>query len=92
MLWAFGNSHQVIGFDLNHQRIEELKNGVDRTLEVEETELRASNIKFTCDPLDLKEADFHIVAVPTPINKARQPDLRPMLGASNTIGKDSQKG
>lgn len=89
---AFGKSHQVIGFDLNAQRIEELKTGYDRTLEVEDEDLNSADILFTCDPNDLKKADFHIVAVPTPINKARQPDLRPMLGASETIGKILEKG
>ncbi|MCW8880308.1 MAG: nucleotide sugar dehydrogenase [Kangiellaceae bacterium] len=89
---AFGKTHQVIGFDLNSQRIEELKAGQDRTLEVECEELRSADILFTCDADDLKKADFHIVAVPTPINKARQPDLRPMLGASKTIGQILKKG
>ncbi|TQV80231.1 nucleotide sugar dehydrogenase [Aliikangiella coralliicola] len=89
---AFGNSHQVVGFDLSSERISELKNGKDRTLEVSDEELTAADIHFTCDPVDLKKADFHIVAVPTPINHARQPDLRPMLSASKTIGQQLKKG
>lgn len=89
---AFGNSHQVVGFDLNANRIEELKQGHDRTLEVEDADLVASNILFTCEAKDLKQADFHIVAVPTPINHANQPDLRPMLSASKTIGQQLKKG
>ncbi len=89
---AFGKSHRVIGFDLNQGRIEELKNGHDRTLEVEDEDLAATDILFTCDPADLKNADFHIVAVPTPINHANQPDLRPMLSASRTIGQQLEKG
>lgn len=89
---AFGNSHQVIGFDLSKTRIEELKNGHDRTLEVADEELGQADILFTCDPSDLSKADFHIVAVPTPINHARQPDLRPMLSASKTIGSVLKKG
>jgi len=89
---AFGKSHKVIGFDLNESRIEELKQGHDRTLEVEDAELEASDILFTCNPSDLKQADFHIVAVPTPINHANQPDLRPMLSASKTIGQQLKKG
>lgn len=89
---AFGKSHRVIGFDLNQGRIEELKNGHDRTLEVEDDDLAATDILFTCDAADLKNADFHIVAVPTPINHANQPDLRPMLSASKTIGQQLKKG
>jgi len=89
---AFGKSHRVIGFDLNQSRIEELKKGYDRTLEVEDDDLAATDIMFTCDAADLKSADFHIVAVPTPINHANQPDLRPMLSASKTIGQQLKKG
>ncbi|TQV77042.1 nucleotide sugar dehydrogenase [Aliikangiella marina] len=89
---AFGNSSKVIGFDLSDARIEELKQGIDKTLEVESEELRNSDILFTCNPSDLKHADFHIVAVPTPINIANQPDLTPMLSASETIGKQLKKG
>ncbi len=89
---AFGKSHRVIGFDLNQGRIEELKKGHDRTLEVEDEDLADTDILFTCDPADLKNADFHIVAVPTPINHANQPDLRPMLSASKTIGQQLKKG
>lgn len=89
---AFGNSHQVIGFDLSASRINELKAGHDRTLEVEDSELEKADILFTCEPSDLSKADFHIVAVPTPINHARQPDLRPMLSASKTIGAILKKG
>ncbi len=89
---AFGKSHQVVGFDLNAARIEELKQGHDRTLEVEDKELKSADILFSCEPEDLKAADFHIVAVPTPINHANQPDLSPMLGASKTIGKVLKKG
>jgi UDP-N-acetyl-D-galactosamine dehydrogenase len=89
---AFGKSHQVIGFDLNQARIEELKTGYDRTLEVESEDLAATEILFTCDTSDLRNADFHIVAVPTPINHAKQPDLGPMLSASKTIGQQLKKG
>ncbi|WP_196137769.1 nucleotide sugar dehydrogenase [Aliikangiella sp. G2MR2-5] len=89
---AFGKSHQVIGFDLNQTRIDELKSGRDHTLEVEDSELAEADILFTADPEDLKKADFHIVAVPTPINHANLPDLSPMLGASKTIGQILKKG
>jgi len=89
---AFGLSKKVIGFDLSESRIEELKLGKDRTLEVEKDELVRADILFTSNPEDLKKADFHIVAVPTPINKANQPDLGPMLSASHTIGQNLKKG
>lgn len=83
---AFGKNHEVIGFDINDQRIEELKNGYDRTNEVEDKDLLNAKIRFTSDKEDLKKADFIIVAVPTPINKNNQPDLTPLLGASKTVG------
>ncbi len=89
---AFGNSHQVIGFDLDSKRIEELEAGHDRTLEVSDEELKSSNVVLTCNPEALKNADFHIVAVPTPITKAKLPNLGPMLSASRTIGQQLKKG
>ena len=89
---AFGNSHRVVGFDLDDSRIQELKEGKDRTLEVEKNELEASDILFTSNAEDLKQTDFYIVAVPTPIDHANQPDLRPMLSASKTIGRQLKHG
>lgn len=89
---AFGKIGYTIGFDINVRRIEELRQGIDRTNEVEDGDLRAANIKFTSDLEDLREADFHIVAVPTPITSANQPDLTPMLKASETVGAVLKKG
>lgn len=89
---AFGNSHRVIGFDLDSKRIEELRVGHDRTLEVSDDELKDCNVLLTSNPEDLRKADFHIVAVPTPINKAKLPNLGPMLSASKTIGQQLKKG
>jgi len=89
---AFGNTHQVIGFDLSSIRIEELKAGHDRTLEVSDDELKDCNVLLTSNPEDLRKADFHIVAVPTPINKSKLPNLGPMLSASKTIGQQLKKG
>lgn len=89
---AFGSRHRVIGFDLDSNRIEELEAGHDRTLEVSDEELKGCNVKLTSNPDDLRYADFHIVAVPTPINKAKLPNLGPMLSASKTIGKHIKKG
>jgi UDP-N-acetyl-D-glucosamine/UDP-N-acetyl-D-galactosamine dehydrogenase len=89
---AFGNQQQAIGFDINAARITELKNGRDSTLEVEPDELRAANILFTSDPADIRRADFHIVAVPTPIDSAKRPDLSPVLKASETVGAQLKAG
>jgi UDP-N-acetyl-D-glucosamine/UDP-N-acetyl-D-galactosamine dehydrogenase len=88
----FGKTQQVIGFDINSLRIEELSQGIERTNEVEKNELHSTDILFTCDPRDLKRADFHIIAVPTPVNKAKQPDLSPVINASRTVGKQLKKG
>ncbi|GAB1257148.1 nucleotide sugar dehydrogenase [Aurantivibrio plasticivorans] len=89
---AFGQTHHVIGFDINTHRIRELSEGKDSTLEVEPEQLQAADIHFTSDAQDLSEADFHIVAVPTPIRRTKQPDLGPLLSASRTIGKHLKKG
>ena len=89
---AFGKSQQTIGFDINQGRVEELQKGTDRTLEVTSEELTQTDILFTCTPADLQKADFHIVAVPTPINDSKQPDLRPLIGASQTLGPQLKKG
>ena len=89
---AFGKSARVVGFDVNAQRIRELQSGEDRTLEVEPNDLRGAEILFTDKLEDLREADFHIVAVPTPINQAKQPELAPLLRASETVGKVLKRG
>ncbi len=89
---AFGNSHSVIGFDVNEVRITELQHNEDRTLEVSPNELIDTNITFTSNAKDLGLADFHIVAVPTPINEANQPDLSPLISASKSVGSNLKKG
>jgi UDP-N-acetyl-D-glucosamine/UDP-N-acetyl-D-galactosamine dehydrogenase len=89
---AFGKTHKVIGFDIDTKRISELTRGHDRTLEVSDEELQAANIEFTDSIEGLAKADFHIVAVPTPVNHAKQPDLTPMLAASKTVGAALKKG
>ncbi|WP_239733067.1 nucleotide sugar dehydrogenase [Mammaliicoccus sp. E-M26] len=88
---AFGKHQQVIGFDINEQRINELMGGYDRTNEVLDEDLKESDIKFTNQIEDLSKADFIIVAVPTPINKNNQPDLTPLIKASETVGKALMK-
>ncbi len=89
---AFGKVRKTIGFDINGVRIRELKDGIDRTGEVSAEELRSSDILYTDRIDELKLADFHIVAVPTPVDEANQPDLTPMLKASETVGKALKKG
>ena len=89
---AFGKKHRVVGFDVNQARIAELKAGEDRTLEVESDVLEQADILFTADENELDNADFYIVAVPTPIDEARQPDLRAMMGASASVGRHLSKG
>ena len=82
----------VIGFDINPQRIKELKENYDRTREVEKEKLEKCNIEFTDNPEKISEAKVIIVTVPTPIDEHRIPDLRPIKSASKTVGKYMQKG
>jgi UDP-N-acetyl-D-galactosamine dehydrogenase len=89
---AFGKENKVIGFDVNTQRIEELNNHIDCTNEVTINELKEANIKFTNHKEELTTADFIIVAVPTPIDEHNQPDLTPLIKASETVGSVLQKG
>ncbi|HBF34694.1 TPA: nucleotide sugar dehydrogenase [Candidatus Sumerlaeota bacterium] len=89
---AFGKKARVIGFDINKPRIEELKKGIDRTNETSSADLAATNVDFTSDASRLKEADFIIVAVPTPIDHARRPDLTPLKGSSTSVGQNLSKG
>jgi UDP-N-acetyl-D-mannosaminuronate dehydrogenase len=83
---------RVIGFDINRARIDELKSGHDRTNETDASALKASRLHMTCDPADLREASFYVVTVPTPIDSNRQPDLTPMVRASETVGKALKAG
>jgi UDP-N-acetyl-D-galactosamine dehydrogenase len=89
---AFGKTRRTIGFDINLERINELKTGHDRTGEVSEGDLATTDILFTNRIDELALADFHIVAVPTPVDDANQPDLTPMLKASETVGQALKKG
>ena len=83
---AFGRYSPVIGFDINKAKIEELRKGIDRTGEVSKQDLKKGRVHYTSEPTDLKAADFIIVAVPTPINEALQPDLTALQKASELIG------
>ncbi len=89
---AFGKCHPVIGFDINKSKIEELQKGFDRTGEVSADDLRVSQVQYTAEPVELKKADFIIVAVPTPINDALQPDLKALRMSSELIGKNMAPG
>ena len=89
---AFGRRTRVTGFDVNPDRIEELRQSEDRTNEVAAKDLAKSDIDFTADPERLKESDFLIVAVPTPINHANRPDLTPLERASVTVGENLSPG
>jgi UDP-N-acetyl-D-glucosamine/UDP-N-acetyl-D-galactosamine dehydrogenase len=83
----------VVGFDINEERVSELRGGLDRTREVTREELRAaSGLSFTSSPDDLKESNFFIVTVPTPIDRARRPDLEPLRQASRIIGRYIKRG
>ena len=90
---AFANKGiDVIGFDLNKAKIELYRNGVDPTNEVGDEAIKASSVEFTADETKLKEAKFHIVAVPTPVNTDHTPDLSPVVGASEIVGRNLTKG
>jgi UDP-N-acetyl-D-glucosamine/UDP-N-acetyl-D-galactosamine dehydrogenase len=92
MAVEFGKKQRVIAFDINIKRINELKVGKDNTLEIDSKELLAAELFFTSDPKELRQADFHIIAVPTPVNNANQPDMRCVLSASRTVGEQLKKG
>ncbi len=89
---AFGMAGRVIGFDRNRERIRELCAGHDRTGEVSPGELASADVLFTDSVEDLRSADFHIVAVPTPVDDANRPDLSLLLLASETVGRALKKG
>jgi UDP-N-acetyl-D-galactosamine dehydrogenase len=84
----FGKKRHVVGYDINLDRIDSLKNGIDHTMEVSSEELsQAKNLKYTTRPEDLSEANIFIVTVPTPIDEYKRPDLSPLIKATETVGK-----
>ncbi|MBX9659749.1 MAG: nucleotide sugar dehydrogenase [Nitrospiraceae bacterium] len=89
---AFGKQGPVVGFDINKAKIAELRRGVDRTGEVSSADLKASQVQYTWEPAELKAADFIIVAVPTPINEALQPDFTALQKSSELIGSNLAPG
>ncbi len=88
----FAKKVNVIGFDINRQKIQNYKTGIDLTGEVGNEGLSKTSVNFTCDEGELKNSLFHIVAVPTPINCDKTPDLRPVTGASEIVGRNLKKG
>ena len=89
----FGKKYPTIGFDINTHRISELESGKDSTLEVEPEELKnATKLNYTTDLNEIAECDVYIVTVPTPIDEYKQPDLRPLKSASQTVGKVLKQG
>ena len=87
----FAKHIPVIGFDINEKRVNEYRNGIDSTNEVGEA-IKDTKVDFTADPIRLKEAKFIVVAVPTPVNEDNTPDLRPVEGASRTVGQNLSAG
>lgn len=89
---AFAKKVDVIGFDLNENKIELYKAGIDPTNEVGNEIIKKTTVDFTADEKRLKETKFHIIAVPTPINSDKTPDLKPVEGASKIVGRNLTKG
>ncbi len=89
---AFAKKAKVVGFDLNKEKIAAYKAGKDATKEVGDEAISKTTVEFTSDPEDLKGAKFHIVAVPTPINQDKTPDLYPVESASEILGRNLTKG
>lgn len=89
---SFAKKVDVIGFDLNKQKVDLYKAGIDPTKEVGDDVIKNTTVDFTCDETRLKDAKFHIVAVPTPINYDKTPDLSPVVGASRIVGRNLTKG
>ena len=88
----FAKHVKVVGFDINEHKIAQYEAGVDPTKEVGDEAVAKTSVEFTCDPAALEEARFHIVAVPTPVNQDKTPDLTPVIGASKTLGAHLKPG
>ncbi|CZR05603.1 UDP-N-acetyl-D-galactosamine dehydrogenase [Trichococcus flocculiformis] len=88
---AFAKKANVIGFDISQEKVDLYKKGIDPTKEVGDEVIKQTTVEFTADENKLKEAKFHIVAVPTPVNSDHTPDLRPVESASRTVGRNLTK-
>lgn len=89
---AFAKKVDVVGFDLNEKKIELYKSGIDPTHEVGDEVIGKTTVDFTADETKLREAKFHIVAVPTPVNEDHTPDLAPVESASTILGRNLTRG
>lgn len=89
---SFADKVRVIGYDISEEKVELYKNGIDPTNEVGNEVIKNTTVVFTADESKLKEAKFHIIAVPTPVNSDHTPDLRPVQSASRTVGRNLTKG
>ncbi len=89
---AFARHAQVIGYDQNPEKIATYRAGIDPTREVGDAAIAATGVRFTDNAADLREAKFHVIAVPTPINRDKTPDLTPVLDASRTVGRNLTTG
>jgi len=89
---AFGRQARTVGFDIDQARLAELRAGHDRTHEVSAADLSAADVLYTSESAELAQADFHIVAVPTPVDEAHQPDLSPVESASRSVGRALKRG
>ena len=89
---AFAKKVDVVGFDLNQEKVALYQRGIDPTREVGDEAIRATTVAFTADERELRKAKFHIVAVPTPVNEDHTPDLSPVEGASRILGRNLAKG
>lgn len=87
-----GKGIRVVGFDLNREKIRLYQSGIDPTKEVGDEAIKNTTVEFTADETHLQEAKFHIVAVPTPVNQDHTPDLTPVIGASQIVGRNLTKG
>ncbi len=88
----FARKIKVIGFDINQKRVDMMRNNIDPSNELEASDFEGCDIHFTADLEELRDANFFIVAVPTPIDASNEPDIRPLIGASTTVGKVLKKG
>ena len=89
----FGRQFETVGFDISARRVEELRRGQDATGELAEADIAAATrLRFTCDTTDLAAVDVHVIAVPTPVDDAHQPDFRPLIAASRAVGRVMKPG
>jgi len=88
----FARKMKVVGFDINQKRVDMMRNNIDPSEELESAAFEGCDIHFTADLNDLKDVTFFVVAVPTPIDASNEPDIRPLVGASTTVGKVLKKG